>query len=293
MEMIQLSIHKKLGGANDSLKLEINETIRKGELITLYGASGSGKTTLLRILAGISEAEKGTIHCFNKTWLDSEKGINIKAQQRKIGFVFQDYALFPNMTVWENLKFALNKNQDASILYELMDTMELSELKDRKPPMLSGGQQQRLALARALVQQPELLLLDEPLSALDPAMRSKLQDYILKVHRKYGLTTILVSHDTGEICKLSDRVLVLDNGKITKSGTPFEIFGAQNISGKFQFTGELIAISKESVIYLLTILIGNNLVKVIVDKKEAKELSIGDKVLVASKAFNPIVQKLT
>ncbi len=291
--MIALSINKKLHGSKDSLDLRIDETIQKGEFISLYGPSGSGKTTLLRILAGITHPDQGIIQYNGSTWLDSANNIHTKPQERAIGFVFQDYALFPNMTVLENLRFALKKGQDQSIISELIQIMELEELKDRKPLFLSGGQQQRLALARALVQQPKLLLLDEPLSALDSSMRSKLQDYILKVHRKYGLTTILVSHDTGEICKLSDRVLVLEDGEITQKGKPFDIFGAHNISGKFQFTGELIDISQESVIYILTILIGNNLVKVIADEREVNELAIGDKVLVASKAFNPIVKKLS
>ncbi len=290
--MMKLKIYKKLNGGKGSLELKIDETIQKGDLVSLYGPSGSGKTTLLRIIAGLCTVDQGAIECDGITWLNQKQGIQISIQDRKIGFVFQDYALFPNMTVLENLQFALSKNQDPSILQELIETMELSGLLNQKPNMLSGGQQQRLALARALVQKPNILLLDEPLSALDPAMRSKLQDYILKVHKKYALTTILVSHDIGEICKLSNQVMVIEGGTIAKKGVPSEIFGAQNISGKFQFTGELINIQQESVVYILTILIGNNLVKVVADEREVKALSIGDKVLVASKAFNPIVQKL-
>ncbi len=290
--MIHLSIHKKLNTAPNGLQLKINATIEKGELITLYGVSGSGKTSLLRIISGLAEADSGKVTCNGNTWYDSTNGINTPPQQRGVGFVFQDYALFPNMTALENLHFALRKKQDPAIIEELLQTMELEQFRNHKPHQLSGGQQQRLALARALVQQPKILLLDEPLSAIDVEMRRKLQNYILQVHKKYNLTTLLVSHDIGEICKLSDRVLVLKNGRIEQSGRPFDIFSSHSLSGKFQFTGELIEISKESVVYILTVLIGNNLVKVIADEKEAKELTIGDKVMVASKAFNPVVKKI-
>jgi len=226
------------------------------------------------------------------TWLDSKNKISLTPQQRKVGFVFQDYALFPNMTVKENLQFALQKNQSQQIISELIELIELGELQHRKPKTLSGGQQQRVALARALVQKPELLLLDEPLSALDLEMRNKLQKYLLQVHQEYGLTTILISHDISEILKLSDEILVIENGKIVQQGTPIEVFSQKKVSGKFQFTGEIIGMEKQGFIYILAILIGKDLVKVVADEDEAKSLSVGDTVLVASKAFNPIIKKI-
>ncbi|MDH7447778.1 ABC transporter ATP-binding protein [Aquimarina sp. 2201CG14-23] len=290
--MIEANIHKTLSTASGNMLLDIQLSIKKGQCITLYGPSGAGKTSVLRMLAGLLSADKGQIVVDDKTWLHTEKRINCTPQQRRIGYVFQEYALFPNMTVRENLEFALEKGQDKNIIEELIEIIELKELQDRKPTTLSGGQQQRVALARALVRKPKVLLLDEPLSALDIKMRSKLQDYILKVHRQYKLTTILVSHDVGEIVKMSDEVYCIEDGKISKQGNPSTIFTNDQLSGKFQFTGEVIAIVKEGVVYIVTVLIGSNVVKVIAQKSEIKHLEIGSKVIVASKAFNPILLKI-
>ena len=138
------------------------------------------------------QADDGSIKVGEKLWFDKAKNINLKAQKRKLGFVFQDYALFPNMTVEENLRFALEKGQPQEIIEELIDITELGALRKKKPSRLSGGQQQRVALARAMVKKPDVLLMDEPLSSLDPEMRSKLQDYIKTLHDKYGLTSMLI-----------------------------------------------------------------------------------------------------
>ena len=170
--------------------------------------------------------------------------------------------------------------------------MELSELENRTPDTLSGGQKQRVALARALVQEPDLLLLDEPLAALDSQMSNKLQDHMLKAHKNYGLTTILVSHDLGEIVKLTDRVVVMENGRISKMGTPQEIFMNRQISGKFQFTGTVLSVEKQDVIYVVTVLIYNSIIKVVADASEIADLRNGDTVVVASKAFNPVIYKI-
>jgi len=291
--MIRFSLHKKLKASTGDMQLDVECHIDQGKLVTLFGESGAGKTSILRMLAGLLMPEKGTIEVNNSVWLDTQKGINLKPQQRKTGYVFQDYALFPNMTVKENLEYALDKNQDIGIVKELIEIIELTDLQDRKPETLSGGQKQRIALARALVRQPQILMLDEPLSALDRVMRTKLQDYILHVHRKYNLTTILVSHEMSEIFKLSDQMLVLENGTITGQGTPMDIFTNRHISGKFQFTGEILHIEKEDIIYIISVLIGNNLVKVVADQSEAQQFSIGEKVLVASKAFNPMIEKIS
>jgi len=225
-------------------------------------------------------------------WFHSEKKINKKTQLRRIGYVFQDYALFPNMTVFQNLTYALEKKQDDSIIQELIEITELHELVNRKPDTLSGGQKQRVALARALVRKPEVLMLDEPLSALDSAMRYKLQNYLLKIQRQFNPTTFLVSHDIGEIFKLANKVILLEKGKVINFGLPSEVFSKKFVSAKFQFTGEIIAITKEDVIYIVSVLIGNDVVKVIADESEANDFSLGDKVFVASKAFNPMIRKI-
>ena len=290
--MIELSIHKKLWSPLGKMPLQVKIDIEKGSFVTLYGKSGAGKTSTLRIIAGLLAADKGRIVVNGESWLDTEKGINLKPQKRKVGFLFQDYALFPNMSVKENLAFALGKYKDSKIIGELIEITELGELQGRKPETLSGGQKQRVALARSLVQRPEVLLLDEPLSALDLEMRLKLQPFILQVHRDYGLTTILISHDTSEILKMSDLMIVIDEGQIIKQGTPAEVFTHKEVSGKFQFVGEVISMERQDFIFIVSLLIGNELVKVISTDNEVESLKAGDKVLVASKAFNPIIKKI-
>jgi len=289
--MIKINIQKSLKGADGPMLLNLNLQVENGQLITLFGASGAGKTSTLKILAGLLLPESGNIIVNGQIWFDSDQKINLKPQLRNIGYVFQDYALFPNMTVLENLQFAAAKKQQA-IITELISIFELDNLQNRKPNTLSGGQQQRLALARALVQQPNILLLDEPLAALDVKIRLKLQDYIAKVHRQFELTTFLISHDIGEIHKLADWVFELDKGQIVRQGKPSEIFTNQKVSGKFKFTGEILHIEKQEVVYIVTVLIQNEIVKVIALEQEIANLEVGDKIIVASKAFNPVLYKV-
>ncbi len=215
--MIQIDIHKKLHGSHGEMDLDVKLEIQQGEFVALMGESGSGKTTLLRVLAGLEKAE-GDINVEDVLWLGSQK--MLLAQQREIGFVFQDYALFDNMNVEENLLFV---NNDKAFAKRLLEMTELTGLASRNVKGLSGGQKQRVSLCRAMMKKPKLLLMDEPLSALDPAMRTKLQDEILKLHKIFGTTTIMVSHDTDVSYHLADRILVLEHGKIVADGTPKEI----------------------------------------------------------------------
>lgn len=290
--MIELDIYKKLRSAEGDMELSVNIRIESGSFTALNGPSGAGKTSLLRILSGLLEADKGYIYVDRECWLDSNNNKSLPARKRSIGYVLQEYSLFPNMTVRENLRFALHKKDDPRCIEELIEIAELGDLQKLKPYQLSGGQQQRVALARALVRRPKLLLLDEPLSALDSEMRQKLQGYIVSLHRKYELTSILVSHDISEIIRMSDRLIIIDNGKIIKDGAPEHILTSQKISGKFQLTGELVGLEKQDIIYVLTLLIGSELVKVVADPNELGDLKIGDKVMASSKAFNPIISKL-
>jgi molybdate transport system ATP-binding protein len=290
--MIRFSFHKKLKAAGGEILLNVEGSIKKGCLATIYGASGAGKTSILRMMAGLLQPERGELEVNGQLWLNTSRGINLPPQQRRIGFVFQDYALFPNMTVKENLMYALDKKQDKSIVSELIETVELGNLQDRRPDTLSGGQKQRVALARALVRRPEILLLDEPLSALDTSMRYKLQDYILKVHHQFDLTTILVSHDVSEILKMSSHIIELGNGHILRQGTPLEIFSSRQFSSQFSLSGEVLRIEREDVINVVSVLIGNNLLKVVASDEETLGLSVGDRILVASAVFNPVLQKI-
>lgn len=284
--MINLSIQKKLRSANGVMNLQLNLEIKQRQFLTLYGESGAGKTSVLRMLAGLLKPDKGRIVVGGNVWLDIEKSIDLIPQKRRIGFVFQDYALFPNMTVKENLLFALQQSQNNRIVDELLEVMELGDLQKQKPTLLSGGQQQRVALARALVPQPELLLLDEPLSALDNTIRHKLQDYLLEVHQKYALTTILVSHDISEIVKLSDQLIHLQDGAVVAQGSPKNILLPPE---QIQMEGEIIAIAENK----LTLRVEQETIDLVLNPTAIVGLNIGDRIAVAAHLLAPSVRKLS
>lgn len=227
-KVLDISIHHLLQTANGMLPMEISFVAEQGSITAITGPSGAGKTTLLRQIAGLTHPNSGHIRFGNNSWLDTASGISQYSQRRNIGFVFQDYALFPHFTVKQNLLFALDKNADHTIVDDLLDAIELTQLADRKPHQLSGGQQQRVALARALVRKPDLLLLDEPLAALDHQMRRRLQEYLLSLQKKLGFTMIIVSHDLGEIFRMAHQVLVIENGQIVSRGTPPEVYLPEN-----------------------------------------------------------------
>lgn len=210
----------KLQDGQRVFELEAQLQLFAGELLALSGPSGSGKTSILRILAGLERRASGRLEVQGQVWQDSTQAIFLAPQQRPIGVVFQDYALFPNMQVEQNLRFALPKNDRSVFIEELLEVMDLQELKRAYPRELSGGQQQRVALARALVRRPKLLLLDEPLSALDATMRSHLQVFIRQIHERYQLTTLLISHNPEEIQRLADRVICLEKGRIVQAYQP-------------------------------------------------------------------------
>lgn len=279
--MIDIEVNKELIGSNGKMNLDIKLNINDGDFIALTGLSGSGKTTLLRILAGL-EQSKSKIKVDNKIWQDDKKFL--PPQQREIGFVFQDYALFTNMSVKQNLLYV---NKDEKLANHLLELTELSQLKNRNVTSLSGGQKQRVSLCRALMNRPKLLLMDEPLSALDPSMRTKLQDEILTLHREFKTTTIMVSHDPSEIYRLSNRVIVLEDAKIIKDGNAKDVLLKTSGSAKFSFEGELLDIVKVDVIYIAIISIGQQLVEVVLSEDETINLQIGSKVRVSTKAFSP------
>lgn len=284
--MIKIDISKKLHGSIGEMDLNVNLQIKQGEFVALAGLSGSGKTTLLRILAGLEEAN-GTINISNTFWLNDK--FCLPSQKREIGFVFQDYALFPNFSVLDNLLYV---KKDKELANYLLKMTELEELKNRFPQTLSGGQKQRVSLCRALMNRPKILLMDEPLSALDSNMRTKLQNEILTLHKEFNTTTIMVSHDPSEIYRLANRVVTLNFGKIINDGLPKDILLKTKGSQKFSFEGELLDIIKVDVIHIAIISIGQQLVEVVVSREEAKNLIIGQKVNVSTKAFSPTIQGL-
>lgn len=290
--MIEIDFTKTLDGGAGSFDLELKLALEDGAFTTIYGASGTGKTSTLRMISGLMTPDRGSLLVNNEVWYDSSKKINKNPQERSIGFVFQDYALFGHMTVLENLIFAKGKKDGTNTIDELLEVMELQQLQHRKPETLSGGQKQRVALARALVQKPKLLLLDEPFAALDNTIRFKLHEYLKRVQERYDLTTILISHEVGEIIKLADKVVCLEQGKISKIGSPDTVFTNQNLSGKFKFPGVVVKVEREEIISVVSVRIHTQVVKVVVQHHEAEALALGDQVMVVSKAFNPILYKL-
>jgi molybdate transport system ATP-binding protein len=278
--------------ADGKVNLAIRTEIRMGDLVALFGPSGVGKTTLLRILAGLTIPDKGIVKYGRSIWFDAHNKVNISPQRRNISFMFQDYALFPNMTVEQNIQFA-QPEKNPKAVNELLSIFGLSELKKRKPNGLSGGQKQRVALARALARKPQLLLLDEPLSSVDAEMRSTLQNEIAQAHELSGITTMMVSHDLNEIFRLATQVLCIENGSIQRNGKPEEVFSDNSVSGKVQITGIIARIEKQDTVNIVTVISGGNqLIKVIAFDNDIEHLFVGDRVMVFSKAFNPIISKL-
>ncbi len=284
--MIKIDITKKLYGSDGEMQLDINLEIQEGSFVAIAGDSGSGKTTFLRILAGLENAD-GCISVSDSIFQDERTFL--QPQKRGIGFVFQNYALFENMSIENNLLYV---KKDKKLASHLLEVTKLTELKDRLPATLSGGQRQRVSLCRAMMHKPKLLLMDEPLSALDPSMRLKLQNEILSLHNEFGLTTIMVSHDPSEIYRLAQRVVVLKNGLIVDDGLPKDILLKTSGSAKFSFEGELLDILKVDVINVAIISIGQQLVEIVVSENEIKNLKIGQKVDVSTKAFNPIINAI-
>ena len=221
--MLKIDIERSMLTSEGKNLLKVDLEIAENELLCLFGHSGAGKTTLLRILAGLFNPDRGFISFNGQVWYDSAKKINLSPQQRNVGYMFQDYALFPNMTVRKNIEFA-QKTKNAEEVDTLLSHFGLEALQKQYPAKLSGGQKQRVALARALAAKPNLLLLDEPLSALDYEMRLNLQEEILKAHELLNSVTLLVSHDKDEVRKLATSVILLRNGAIIGQGEPEEVF---------------------------------------------------------------------
>jgi len=281
--MINFSLQKNLHTAAGEMQLNVSARIERGQFVSLYGASGAGKTSILRMLAGLMKPDNGFIHVNNAVWYNASAKKNAEPQQRRIGFVFQDYALFPNMNVRENILFALGRNDSPAIVDELLEVTGLTNLAARKIQTLSGGQQQRVALARAIANKPAILLLDEPLSAIDNEMRVYLQDTLKEIHQRYALTTILVSHNAQEIIRLSDVVIHLHQGRFQQQTTPALFF--QNGNEAAKITGHIISIDENG---NAVVLIENRLVSVPVS---AEKLAANDRVEISCSQIKAAISK--
>lgn len=207
--MIYVDIEKKFGKFTLKTKFQFDN-----EIMGLLGASGSGKSLTLKCIAGIEKPDKGRIVLNDRVLFDSEKKINISPKDRKIGYLFQDYSLFPNMNVYENIKVGIREGENFDkLIMEKLEEMRISHLKDKKINEISGGEKQRVALARLLINKPEIILLDEPFSALDDYLKSKIELEVSEVLRNYKIPTILVSHSRAEVYRLCNEICVMSNGK--------------------------------------------------------------------------------
>lgn len=224
--------------ALDDLSLDIDS----GELVALLGPSGCGKTTLLRIIAGLEQADSGQV------LFEGEDATDIHVRKRQVGFVFQHYALFRHMTVFENVAFGLkvrpravrpSKAEIAERVHELLNLVQLDWLADRMPNQLSGGQRQRIALARALAVEPKVLLLDEPFGALDAKVRMELRRWLRRLHDELHVTSVFVTHDQEEAMEVSDRVVVMNHGRIEQLGPPAEIYDHPANPFVYEFVGQV------------------------------------------------------
>ncbi len=230
------SISKTFGDRKvlDNLDLDLND----GEFVTLLGPSGCGKTTVLRMIAGFEDPDSGSITL--------EGGVlhDMPAHERPVNTVFQSYALFPHMNVYDNVAFGLRMEKVAKAeiherVREALEMVQLAHLSDRRPDQLSGGQQQRVAIARAVVKRPRVLLLDEPLSALDYKLRKQMQNELKRLQRRLGITFVFVTHDQEEALSMSDRVVVMREGGIEQIGTPREVYESPNTLFVARFVGEI------------------------------------------------------
>jgi putative spermidine/putrescine transport system ATP-binding protein len=236
----------------------IDLAVKDGEFLTLLGPSGSGKTTLLNLIAGMATATSGRI------WIDDKDITNLEPSKRGLGMVFQNYALMPHMTVFENVAFPLRvrKVRESEIkrrVDEVLDLVRLPEVAGRKPAELSGGQQQRVAIARCIVYNPSIILMDEPLGALDKKLREEMQLELKRLHDDLGITALYVTHDQEEALTMSDRIVLLNNGRIEQMGTPNELYfqpaslftaeflGDSNVlGGKVDGTGAAVSVAVEA-----------------------------------------------
>ena len=225
------------------LRLDVELSVERGECVALAGPSGAGKTSVLRVAAGLLRPERGRVEAEGETWLDTERGIDVPAERRRCGYVFQHYALFPHLSAWQNVAYPLHglaRGERRARALDLLDRFGLAGLADARPHTLSGGERQRVAVARALARQPEVLLLDEPLSALDARTRAAAGRELLGVLRESEAPAVLVTHDFAEAAQLGDRVGIIDRGRVVQQGTASELAATPRSSFVADFTGAVV-----------------------------------------------------
>ncbi|MCE3039588.1 ATP-binding cassette domain-containing protein [Helicobacter anatolicus] len=273
--MIQISLQKQLSGAKGPFNLDLQANFQTNKTYAIFGESGSGKTTFFKMLCGITPPDSGYISYNNQVLYDKKAKINTPVWERNIGFVFQNYALFPHLNVYKNITFGLNKSLKSQV-DSLISLLNLNQLCDKKPKHLSGGQAQKVALARSILQNPKILLLDEPFSALDQDTKTFLYQEFKNTLTHFNLTTFLISHDITEVLFLTDHVFVLEDGKFCKNGTPQEIFLEQK---NHKIFGKILSIKKQGNKSVLQVLVQNMIFNFILENAD-NSLKIGDMIAV-------------
>lgn len=288
--MLNIDIKKKW----NEFSLEVAFEIPRGKITALFGHSGAGKSSILRIISGLEMADGGIIYKGKEVWFDKTEGIHLPPQRRSTGFVFQHFALFPHLTVEKNVAYGIKEKNRMREVKELISLVGLSGYEHCYPAQLSGGQKQRVALIRALAMKPDLLLLDEPLSALDWETRRQLQDDLKRILRQFNVTTLYVTHEVTEVYKLADYVVVLESGRIVKQGTPEDVLLGKKLSTRIQIVGKVVGIETDSIMAAVTVMHEDQYFKTLVDTEEISRLNlrIGDNVVIGAKSSDVILFKI-
>ena len=237
--MLSVQAHTTLG----AMRLDVELAVAPGECLALAGPSGAGKTSALRVAAGLLRPAEGRVEANGEIWLDTARGIDVPADRRRCGYVFQDYALFPHLSAWQNVAYplrGLSRHERRSRALDLLERFGLAARAEARPRTLSGGERQRVALARALARSPEVLLLDEPLSALDARTRAGAARELAAVLRESDAPALLVTHDFAEAAQLGDRVGIIDKGEVVQQGTASELAAAPRSAFVADFTGAVV-----------------------------------------------------
>ncbi|GAB7129708.1 hypothetical protein JCM19000A_42160 [Silvimonas sp. JCM 19000] len=283
---LQLQFSRNIAGR----RVTLDYALPPGQCLALYGPSGVGKTTLLRTLAGFERIEQGRLAFGAQLWDDGKHALAV--ERRRVGYVFQDFALFPHMSAARQLAYAQPRQPTQSVQHWLALT-GLAEHAQRYPHQLSGGQRQRLALARALASEPTLLLLDEPLSALDASLREQLQTALAELLQQTRLTTVLVSHDLGEVFRLAQHVIKLDVDGSVHSGTPQAVLLQPGQYGRYRLTGRVLLLAPAEVQCRVVVAIGQETVTTLISHQEAAGLQVGQAVAVSLNGASATLAALT
>jgi len=223
-----------------ALDLDLTVEVAPGECLAVAGPSGAGKTSLLRVAAGLLRPEHGLVEAGSETWLDTRRGLDLPPERRRCGYLFQEYALFPHLSAWQNVAYPLRGSDRRQRAAALLDRFGMSALADSRPSTLSGGERQRVALARALAREPDVLLLDEPLSALDARTRAGAVRELGALLRDADVPAVLVTHDFAEAAALGDRVAIVDRGRLLQEGSPSDLAAAPQSAFVADFTGAVV-----------------------------------------------------